>query len=580
MKSKDITLKDSAVYLLRSLNFLGSQKKYYIAGWMISGIELLPPLAIPFLTKEIIRIIEKQDNNSLTVVLAVFAGLLLITPFVVLGNYWKSRAVAYGCGELTKAVYNNIITFSVPKMAQKKQGDYISRLTNDCSQTVGVLNGYTFTSLLKFIIYTMVTLTILLISNWRICVLAVGISALSIVLASWLMPKGRKYQQRGREYSAEATSVLIETMNNAPAVRIFGIQSRLLDKFYAICKNSGRERTKFAAVGGAVEGAATFLRAIIAPLVFLISLWVLIRTQMPISQATFLSAMAGYLAEGMDAGYRFIRFVQPSLVASKRAYDILDTPGEVPGTNREVFNENEIAISFENIDFSYGEQLVLCGFSMHVKRGETVALVGSSGSGKSTVLKLAQKIYEPSSGSIYYFGENASDLSVQEIRQLVTYVPQAGQVFSYSVEENIGYGKIGASKEEIISAAKIADAHSFISEMPQGYNTPMGEAGNQVSGGQKQRISIARAILKNAPILLMDEATSALDVETELRMMDIIAKATKEKAVIIVAHRLQTMQNADRVLVMRQGKIVEEGTHQQLLENGGYYTKFISELVE
>jgi len=229
----------------------------------------------------------------------------------------------------------------------------------------------------------------------------------------------------------------------------------------------------------------------------------------------------------------------------------------------------------ENISFKYEEDYVLKNFNLEVPKGATVALVGQSGSGKSTIANLVTRFYDVNEGTIKIDGIDIKELSKKSLRGLLGLVTQDSILFNDSVQNNIGLGKEGASLSEIQDAAKIANAHDFIMDLPKGYDTNIGDSGNKLSGGQKQRLSIARAVLKNPPIMILDEATSALDTESERLVQDALEKMMKNRTSIVIAHRLSTIQNADNIVVLQKGEIVEQGSHAELLAKNGTYKKLV-----
>lgn len=268
-------------------------------------------------------------------------------------------------------------------------------------------------------------------------------------------------------------------------------------------------------------------------------------------------------------------FMQRGRAAGERIFEVLDTPNPIMDTqgDQEIHNLNK-EIQFDNIRFSYDDERdVLHDVSFSIPKGHTVALVGQSGSGKSTLASLLPRFYDVGQGAIKLDGTDIRDLTVKSLREMMGIVTQESILFHGSVKENISLGKPGASMEEIEAAAKVANAHNFIMELPQGYNTNIGDTGGKLSGGQRQRMSIARAILKNPEILVLDEATSALDTESEKLVQEALGRLMKSRTSMVIAHRLSTIQFADEIIVMEEGKIVERGTHNSLLTLGGVYAK-------
>lgn len=272
-----------------------------------------------------------------------------------------------------------------------------------------------------------------------------------------------------------------------------------------------------------------------------------------------------------------ISSVQKGVPALQRVMEILEADikiEEIP--NPIPIQELEKGIEFKNVSFAYNEnKTILKDFSLHIPKGKTVALVGQSGSGKTTIANLLARFYDATQGQILIDGNDIKDLKITDYRQLIGMVTQESVLFNDSVYHNILMGKPNATREEIEEAAKIANAHQVITQLSEGYQTNIGDDGNKLSGGQKQRISIARAVLKNPPIMILDEATSALDTESERLVQEALEKMMENRTSLVIAHRLSTIQKADWIVVMEQGKIIEQGTHKELIEKNGAYKKLV-----
>jgi subfamily B ATP-binding cassette protein MsbA len=263
--------------------------------------------------------------------------------------------------------------------------------------------------------------------------------------------------------------------------------------------------------------------------------------------------------------------------AAERVMEILNTESPLkdrPNAQIKTNFENEITIN--NINFKYEDQLVLKNFSMRVSKGKTIALVGQSGSGKSTIANLVTRFYDVNDGSINIDGTDIRDLTKHSLRGLMGLVTQDSILFNDTIKNNILLGKEDATDEAVIAALKIANAWEFVKDLPEGMDTNIGDSGNKLSGGQKQRLSIARAVIKNPPIMVLDEATSALDTESERLVQDALENMMKNRTSIVIAHRLSTIQNADEIIVMQKGEIVEQGKHQELLDQQGVYSKLVA----
>ena len=269
--------------------------------------------------------------------------------------------------------------------------------------------------------------------------------------------------------------------------------------------------------------------------------------------------------------------VKNGLAAAERVFEVLETTNSVP-QKENAFKIKEFSdkISIKNIDFKYENDLVLKNFSLEIPKGKTVALVGQSGSGKSTIANLLTRFYDINEGSIKIDGLEIRDLELHSLRDLLGLVTQDSILFNDTIRNNITLGKESATEQDIVEALKIANAYEFVKDLPQGLDTNIGDAGGKLSGGQKQRLSIARAVLKNPPIMILDEATSALDSESERLVQQALEKMMQNRTSIVIAHRLSTIQKADLIVVMQKGQIIEQGTHNELLEKEGMYSKLVS----
>jgi subfamily B ATP-binding cassette protein MsbA len=263
--------------------------------------------------------------------------------------------------------------------------------------------------------------------------------------------------------------------------------------------------------------------------------------------------------------------------AAERVLEILETANPmVESENAVQMKTFEEGISIEGISFKYEDDYILKDFSLKVPKGQMVALVGQSGSGKSTIANLVTRFYDVNDGAIRIDGTDLRNITIKSLRNMLGLVTQDSILFNDTVKNNIGLGKEGATEEEIVAAARIANAHEFITALPLGYDTNIGDSGNKLSGGQKQRLSIARAVLKNPPIMILDEATSALDTESERLVQDALEKMMQNRTSIVIAHRLSTIQNAQTIVVLQKGEIVEQGTHAQLMAKDGVYRNLVS----
>lgn len=458
-------------------------------------------------------------------------------------------------------------------MTQYKSGDYITRLSDDAARTTGIFNAHYFNHFVRFLVVFPVTLVLLIVNDWRIALAGVVYGTINLILSLYLNPLTKRMEGEAKTEVVRSASFLIEALRGIPVVRVFTLHAVLAEKYETICKRIREKRIKFRTVNGITYGVVDFFSQSAQAVGFILGV-LLAGDGVSVGSAVFNATLMGMMADSVYHLSTYLLLVQPNLVAMQRVFDLLDEPEEIYAETKNTPSIGNIAVTFKNVGFSYdGEKQVLNGIDLTVKRGEHLALVGGSGGGKSTVIKLMEGFYRPTSGEIYYGDTNSTALTESKIRDLFAYVPQECTLFDGSIGENIALGKPGATKAEIERAAALADLKDFIESLPDKYDTPVGERGGQLSGGQKQRVAIARALLKNAPILLLDEATAALDSAAEKEVQRCLDTISNGMTTVTVAHRLSTVRNADRILVLEAGKVVEEGTFDELLRLNGKFKK-------
>lgn len=381
---------------------------------------------------------------------------------------------------------------------------------------------------------------------------------------------GKDIQQK----TAETSAILQENLTSIRIVKAFAMEDYEAKRF--------RKQTK-ANYAASMKGVR--LHGFLGPMIELLSVTGLgvfiwyggyaVMTGQMTAKAFFTFVMViGYISNPVKKLSKVYNQIQHALAASDRIFELLEEKPDVKEPENPIVLENiKGEVQFDNVKFHYGNgPIVLDGVSLHAMPGEIVALVGPSGSGKTTMVSLIPRFYDPTSGRVLIDGVDLKELGTKTLRQQLGMVPQETILFRGTIEENIAYGRIGASHEDIIAAAKAANVHEFVSQLPDGYQTIVGERGATLSGGQRQRVAIARAILRNPKILILDEATSALDTASEALVQEALERLMQNRTTFVIAHRLSTIQRADRIVVLDRGKIAEVGTHQQLLAKGGIYT--------
>jgi len=422
----------------------------------------------------------------------------------------------------------------------------------------------------------MVTLILLFRIDWQIAVLCIVYSLVCFILALHINPYVNKLEHISRQTIASSSNILLETIQAIPIIRVFLITSVFEGHYRLRCETIRKMRVRSRIMAGVGYGIIDFFVLSSPAIGFILSIWLLCRGEMTLDNAVYVASLMTLAADAMMRFSTFILWSQPALVAVERIFEVLDEPCERLDRSDIIDKPNKLyheSLRFENVSLVYPDgTIALNNINLVIQNGEKLALVGESGSGKTSLAHIIASLYEPSKGSILFYGSDISKLNLDDVRKFIAFVPQESVLFEGSIYENIAFGMTCVSRESVYQAAKNVGLEEFILSLPQGYNTSVGERGTQLSGGQRQRIAIARALIKNAPLLIFDEASSSLDAETELQIQQCIDRLTGH-TVVIVAHKVSTIQSADRILILEQGAIVEEGTHATLTLNSERYAK-------
>ena len=525
--------------------------------------------------------VNAREHGALT----VLAWLCVITAFAFFARnifrYIGSLMLIYYrvgvAKDLRTSMYQKILTLPVSFFTEQKKGDMMSRMSNDVGEVEGSILG----SLVELVnspfmlISTLITLFYLSPELTFFTLLVLPVMGTLIALI------GKSLKKQAHEAQTEMGnifSIVDETLKSAKVIKIFNADKLLNNRF-----TTSINKWLNAAVGvGKKRELASPMSEFLGSITFLIITWYggkqIIENQ-SLSPEEFLVFLAMFfqILPPAKSLANSISTIQKGGPALERVIEILDADIKIDEKENPISIQTlENSIEFKNVGFYYNEdRTILKNFNLTIPRGKTVALVGQSGSGKTTIANLLARFYDATEGEILIDWNNIKDLKVRDYRQMIGMVTQESVLFNDSVYNNILMGKPDADREEVEAAAKIANAHDFILNLSDGYDTNIGDDGNKLSGGQKQRVSIARAVLKNPPIMILDEATSALDTESERFVQEALEKMMENRTSLVIAHRLSTIQKADWIVVMERGMILEQGTHKELIDKNGVYKKLV-----
>ena len=504
---------------------------------------------------------------------AVALGLFSAARFFTVS--WLGERIT---ADLRNAVYAKVLRQSPEFFETTQTGEVLSRLTADTTLVQTVV-GSSLSMGLRNAVMGIGALLVLVWTNPKVMITVLGILILIVLPVLLVGRRVRKLSRASQDRVADSSAIAAEVLNAIPVVQSYTAEGFETKRF-----DESTQRAFHTAIGRSKMRAVLVAFIIIATSAAL--LWGLFQGTQAVVAG---SISAGHLGQTvvyviiLASAFAVLGEVYGDLLraagATERLMELLNAPERIISKQNKPLAGIEYAqsaIEFIATTFHYPSRPATASmqdFNLKVQRGETLALVGESGAGKTTVFQLLQRFYEPQTGSIQLFGARIEDLSLAALRGAIAVVPQDAVIFSSSALENIRYGRPDASDEEVKQAAKDAFADDFISQLPEGYNTFLGERGVRLSGGQKQRISIARAMLKNAPILLLDEATSALDAQSEQMVQAALERAMQGRTTLVIAHRLATIQKANRIAVLDKGQLVEIGTHEALVAQGGVYAK-------
>lgn len=529
---------------------------------------------LPWVIKDMVDQVLRDKNTEML----NYIALSIVVIFVIRGIafYGQSYLMSY-VGQrviidIRRAVFTKLQRLSMSFYDKNKTGTIMSYVTNDVSALQGALVDNVVEMITESVIL-IASIVMMIYLDWKLFLVTFGTFPFVLGFIDIFGKRIRKSGSRIQEAAADITSVLQETVSSARVIKSFVRENYEVARFDKENLNNFRANMKNAQLMATLTPTIEFVAAIGVTIILWYGGNSVINGEITAGSLVAFLTYAVNISNPIKRLSRVIGNIQKALAAAQRVFDVLDLPETIKDAeNAKLLPPAKGQVSFKNVSFSYnpGEQ-VISNISFDVKPGQMIAFVGPSGAGKSTVASLLPRFYDVDKGSITIDGEDLRGVTLDSLREQVGIVPQETVLFNGTVYDNILYGRLNATKEEVEAAAKAANAHNFIMELPQGYETRLGDRGMNISGGQRQRISIARAILKNPQILILDEATSALDTESERVVQEALDRLMVGRTSFVIAHRLSTIKNADRIMVLEKGQLVEQGTHDELMEMNGLY---------
>lgn len=521
---------------------------------------------------------EHGAQDTLMIMACVVISIFLLKN---LFNYWAMYFITFlrngVLKDIRNAMYKKAVDLPLAFFSEKRKGDVISRMTSDVLEI-----QHSFLSILEVVVREPLTIVFTIIAMFAISteltIFVFVFVPIAGIIISQVGKTLKKSSQKASEEQGYFLSIIEESLSGLKVIKSFNAEKRFNKKFQDSTQSFYELNNTILNRQNLSSPLSEFL-GIVTIAVLLVYGGHLVLGEGTLTGASFIAyiGMAYNILTPAKAMSKASYALKRGNAAAERVLEVLEENNPIMSPEHAIQKESfDDKISIENISFKYENDLVLRDFSLTIPKGKSVALVGQSGSGKSTLANLLTRFWDINEGSIKIDNEDIRNMDLHSLRNLIGLVTQDSILFNDSIKANMLLGNENATDEDIIAALKVANAYEFVQDLPQGIDTNIGDSGSKLSGGQKQRLSIARAVLKNPPIMVLDEATSALDTESEKLVQDALENMMKNRTSVVIAHRLSTIQNADLIVVMQKGKIVEQGTHEELMKQNGTYMKLVS----
>ena len=558
------------------LNVLFSQERSYKLEPWSGSVKVLLNNFNYYLADFVVREGQVQALLLISILVIVMFFFKNLTRYMAM--YYLAPIRNGVVRDLRLSIYRKILALPIGYFTDERKGDIMARMTSDVQEIEwGIMNSLeaAFREPLNIIIFLITMFTM----SPQLTLFVLIMLPMAALLIGRIGKSLKKKSAQAQEKTGELLSNIEETLGGLRIIHAFTAEDKSTARFGKINHDQYSLMNRISRRKDLASPLSEFLGTLVMMIVMYFGGRIVMSPGTALGPSEFIAFIAIFSqllppAKSLTQAWYNI---QKGMASSERIYQILDAEinvKELPDARS--IQKFDDKIEFKNVSFSYRKDdmvYVLKDINLTIPKGKTIALVGQSGSGKTTLADMLPRYYDPNNGEIFIDGNNLKSLKIKDLRQLLGVVTQESILFNDSVLNNIAFGLDNISEEDVINAAKVANAHEFIANLPQGYHTFIGDRGGKLSGGQRQRLSIARAVLKNPPVLILDEATSALDTESERLVQDALTTLMKQRTTLVIAHRLSTIIHADEIIVMQQGEIKERGTHHELLAANGYYKK-------